>query len=68
MQISGRNNMRTLLAIIGLFFITTAHATLSFSTSAFSHEGPLPVLYTCDGKDVSPKMAWSDAPALSLLL
>ena len=32
------------------------------STSAFLDEGVLPVLYTCDGKDLSPQIAWTNPP------
>jgi Raf kinase inhibitor-like YbhB/YbcL family protein len=31
-------------------------------STAFNHEGAIPVLYTCEGKDVSPPLAWSDVP------
>jgi hypothetical protein len=35
---------------------------LTLTSSAFSHEGSIPALYTCQGKDVSPPLAWSGAP------
>lgn len=35
----------------------------AMSTNAFLDQGALPVLYTCDGKDVSPQLTWSNAPA-----
>ena len=28
----------------------------------FEHEGMIPSLYTCDGQDVSPHLAWDDVP------
>ena len=31
-------------------------------STAFSHEGAIPAHYTCEGKDVSPPMSWSDVP------
>ena len=31
-------------------------------SAAFSHEGSIPAHYTCEGKDVSPPMSWSDVP------
>lgn len=36
---------------------------LSITSDAFSHEGPIPVRYTCDDADVSPPLSWSGAPA-----
>jgi hypothetical protein len=40
-------------------------ATMAFSltSSAFAHEGEIPAKYTCEGRDVSPPLAWSGAPA-----
>ncbi|GEM_PF-262763 len=40
-----------------------AAPTLGMTTTAFLDEGILPVLYTCDGKDLSPQFSWTDAPA-----
>jgi len=28
----------------------------------FEHEGSIPRRFTCDGEDISPHLAWSDAP------
>lgn len=38
--------------------------TLSLSSSAFSHQGEIPVRYTCEaqGKEVSPPLAWHGVP------
>ena len=33
------------------------------TTTAFKDGAPIPGRYTCDGVDVSPPLAWSDAPA-----
>jgi Raf kinase inhibitor-like YbhB/YbcL family protein len=35
---------------------------LSLSSPVFSHEGPIPKLYTCQGKDISPRLNWSGLP------
>lgn len=35
---------------------------LTISSSAFTHEGPIPGRYTCDGEDLSPALSWSGAP------
>jgi Raf kinase inhibitor-like YbhB/YbcL family protein len=36
---------------------------LQLSSTAFRDGQPIPRKYTCDGKDVSPDLAWSDAPS-----
>ena len=44
--------------------------TLKLTSSAFEHEGGIPKLHTCQGKDVSPPLAWGGVPknAKSLVL
>ena len=37
--------------------------TLKITSSAFQPNGSIPSLYTCEGKDISPPLAWSAAPA-----
>lgn len=32
---------------------------LVLTSPAFTHNGPLPRRYTCDGEDISPPLAWS---------
>ena len=36
---------------------------LALTSTAFTHNGPIPKPYTCQGKDVSPALAWSGLPA-----
>ena len=36
---------------------------LTLTSSAFDANGPIPPVYTCDGNDVSPPLAWSSVPA-----
>ena len=36
--------------------------SLTLSSSAFPPSGAIPARYTCDGDDISPPLAWSDAP------
>lgn len=38
-------------------------AVFSLTTNAFLDTGALPVLYTCDGKDISPQFSWNNPPA-----
>ena len=35
---------------------------LTLSSTSFTHQGEIPSLYTCEGKDISPPLAWSGAP------
>ena len=37
--------------------------SLTISSIAFAHNAEIPSLYACEGKDVSPPLAWSGAPA-----
>lgn len=60
--------MRYLYNIISLmlfFFVSySAYAAdFAFTTNAFLDTGALPVLYTCDGKNISPELSWSGVPA-----
>lgn len=45
---------------------------MHLTSSAFSDGGAIPRTYTCDGKDVSPPLAWDGAPteakALALIV
>ena len=36
--------------------------TLQITSTAFSDNGAIPALYTCDGKDISPPLAWTGIP------
>ncbi|MCR4301377.1 MAG: YbhB/YbcL family Raf kinase inhibitor-like protein [Sulfuricaulis sp.] len=36
---------------------------LTLTSTAFPHNGEIPLRYTCDGDDISPPLSWSDAPA-----
>jgi len=35
---------------------------LKITSSAFTPNGKIPTLYTCEGDDISPPLEWSDAP------
>lgn len=35
----------------------------SITSSAFSDNGPIPSLYTCEGENISPPLQWQGAPA-----
>ena len=36
---------------------------MQITSSAFIEEGMIPSKYTCDGQNISPPLAWTDAPA-----
>ena len=36
---------------------------LAISSSAFAPDGSIPSLYTCEGRDISPPLAFADVPA-----
>ncbi|AHB48733.1 PEBP family protein [Hyphomicrobium nitrativorans NL23] len=37
--------------------------TFTLTSTAFADGGEIPRLYTCEGDDISPPLAWSNAPA-----
>ncbi|MBI4756536.1 MAG: YbhB/YbcL family Raf kinase inhibitor-like protein [Betaproteobacteria bacterium] len=37
--------------------------TMTLSSPAFGHNGNIPQAYTCDGRNVSPALAWDGVPA-----
>ncbi len=43
---------------------------MTLTSPAFAHGGEIPTLFTCEGRDVSPALAWSGVPpkARSLVL
>jgi Raf kinase inhibitor-like YbhB/YbcL family protein len=57
---------------LGPLSITIAKedTSLKLTSTAFTQNAEIPKLYTCDGKDISPPLAWSGIPAgaKSLLL
>jgi Raf kinase inhibitor-like YbhB/YbcL family protein len=57
-----------LSCLLSLFFLSTAFADatvtdFTITTTAFLDTGPLPTLYTCDGKNISPEITWTNPPA-----
>jgi len=36
---------------------------LGLTSFAFANGGEIPSLHTCDGKDISPAIAWADVPS-----
>ncbi len=42
--------------------------TIQITSSAFTEGGMIPRLYTCDDKNVSPPLAWTDVPTTTVSL
>ena len=51
------------LAVRGALPIKPPAHTMQLTSTAFSSGQPIPPAYTCDGKNVSPPLKWSGAPA-----
>jgi Raf kinase inhibitor-like YbhB/YbcL family protein len=47
---------------IVLICCASIQATMKLISPAFSHNEAIPAQYTCDGANISPALAWSDAP------
>ena len=63
-------SLRVWLAPLALsgFVLCTAYAeekamTMTLTSSAFASNQPIPKLYTCEGRDLSPPLTWSGVPA-----
>ncbi len=36
---------------------------MKLTSPAFNHQKPIPSIYSCDGKSISPQLEWEDLPA-----
>ena len=59
----------TIALAVALIFAATSAAfaeeksmTLTITSSAFASGAAIPSVYTCEGKDISPPLAWNGAP------
>ena len=50
------------ISMTALALSARGEETMRIVSTAFSHEGAIPLMYTCEGKDVSPPVSWSDVP------
>lgn len=62
-----RKRTRQLLATAFVLFgasLSAVHGAtpMQLTSTAFAHQSPIPALYTCEGRDLSPPLAWSGAP------
>ena len=51
-----------LSVIVGAAASGGSAMSLTLTSPAFSHDGEIPRRYTCEGEDVSPRLAWSAPP------
>lgn len=51
-----------LLMVISPCLFQTSAFALTLTSTAFAYGSMVPGIYTCDGKDISPDLQWSDAP------
>ena len=55
----------TIIALSSLMILSLAtgvHA-MQITSTAFSEGGHIPKIYSCDGQNISPPLAWQAAPA-----
>ncbi len=50
------------LLFIIIIFYTSVEGTMKLISPTFSHNEAIPAKYTCDGENISPALAWADAP------
>jgi Raf kinase inhibitor-like YbhB/YbcL family protein len=50
------------LAVASIAAAEEKSMSLAITSDAFAPNGAIPSLFTCDGKDVSPPLAWAGAP------
>lgn len=61
--------LRSFVCMLALAVLTAfAHAGgnnmgMTLTSNAFEHNGPIPELYTCEGRDISPPLEWKGVPA-----
>ena len=50
-------------ALSGTAQSTQEGHSMQINSNVFTHNGPIPAKYTCDGQDTSPPLVWSGLPA-----
>ncbi|BFU96313.1 MAG: hypothetical protein NTNFB02_30350 [Nitrospira sp.] len=55
--------MALAVSIVSGSAMAHAEGTMRLTSTAFTHQGSIPTVYTCEGKDISPPLAWTDVPA-----
>lgn len=57
-------HLLSIVILLGSFFLSLSSFATEFSLRSqdFANQGPLPVRYTCDGKNLSPNLSWQHIP------
>ncbi len=56
--------MRIIFILLGFLFFTTVNAAdFTLTSPGLTPNAQIPLVYTCDGKNISPKLVWSNPPA-----
>lgn len=50
------------VAIVGIILSSSNALALTLHTTSFVDRSSLPATYTCDGKNISPQLSWSEIP------
>ena len=58
-----RRGMLVLIGVIILLVTVQTAPAFDLQSAAFLSGGEIPAKYTCDGRDVSPALRWTDPPA-----
>jgi Raf kinase inhibitor-like YbhB/YbcL family protein len=60
-----RRDIQTASFAAAMLFSTVVfgETTMDLLSSGFTHQGAIPPVYTCEGKDTSPPLTWSGLPA-----
>ena len=57
-------SIATALVVVACSFAqSSANSTLVLRSDAFKDGATIPQVYSCDGKNISPQLSWSGAPA-----
>lgn len=51
-----------ILLMSSLFSVMAYADDFAITSTSFLDQGAIPTLYTCDGKNISPEMAWTNPP------
>jgi Raf kinase inhibitor-like YbhB/YbcL family protein len=57
-----RKTVTLIAAIMAMATSAGGEGKMRITSTVFSHEGAIPPIYTCEGKDISPPIAWADVP------
>ena len=62
-RIAGLHAAIAALLAVTAIGLTAAEESMKLTSTAFAGHQSIPKLYTCEGKDVSPPLAWSGVPS-----